>query len=256
MELKDRVAVITGGASGLGRATADTIVAAGGKVALLDLNEPLVQQAVSELGDNAAAFVANVTDADSVQTAIDGVMEHFGAIHINVNCAGIGVAARTVGRDGPLDLAAFSFVIQVNLIGTFNSLRLCAFHMGRNEPLNDDGERGVIINTASVAAFDGQIGDAAYSASKGGVVGMTLPIARDLARSGIRVCTVAPGLFKTPMMMGMPDDVRGPMIDMVQFPGRLGEPTEYALLVRQIVENPYLNGDTIRLDGGVRMEPQ
>ncbi|MYB36822.1 MAG: 3-hydroxyacyl-CoA dehydrogenase [Gammaproteobacteria bacterium] len=256
MKLNDRVAVITGGASGLGRATADTIVAAGGKVALVDLNESLVQQAAEELGDSAAAFVANVTEADSVQTAIDGVMERFGAIHINVNCAGIGAAARTVGRDGPLDLAAFSFVIQVNLIGTFNSLRLCAFHMGRNEPLNDDGERGVIINTASVAAFDGQIGQAAYSASKGGVVGMTLPIARDLARSGIRACTIAPGLFETPMMMGMPDRVRGPLIDMVQFPDRLGEPAEYALLARQIIENPYLNGETIRLDGGIRMQPR
>ena len=256
MELNDRVAVITGGASGLGRATADTIIAAGGKVALLDLNESLVQQAASELGDNATAFVANVTDADSVQAAIDGVMERFGAIHINVNCAGIGAAARTVGRDGPLDLAAFSFVINVNLIGTFNSLRLCAFHMGRNEPLNDDGERGVIINTASVAAYDGQIGQAAYSASKGGVVGMTLPIARDLARSGVRVCTIAPGLFETPMMMGMPDRVRAPLIDMVQFPDRLGEPQEYALLTRQIIENPYLNGETIRLDGGIRMQPR
>ena len=256
MQIEDKVAVITGGASGLGRATANAIVEAGGKVAILDLNAELAEQAASELGDNAAAFAVNVTDAESAEKAVDGVMARFGAIHIDVNCAGIGAAARTVGREGPLDLAAFNFVIQVNLVGTFNTLRLCANHMAKNEPAGDDGERGVIINTASVAAFDGQIGQAAYSASKGGVVGMTLPIARDLSRNGIRVCTIAPGIFETPMMTGAPDRVRLPLIDMVQFPERLGEAPEFALLAKQIVENPYLNGETIRLDGGIRMQPR
>ena len=256
MDIRDKVAVVTGGASGLGRATAELIVAAGGKVALLDRNAELAEQVATELGASAAAYSADVTDADSVAAAIDGAVERFGAIHIDVNCAGIGTAGRTVGRDGPLDLAAFNFVIQVNLVGTFNSLRLCAAHMQDNEPTGPDGERGVIINTASVAAFDGQIGQAAYSASKGGVVGMTLPVARDLARNGIRVCTIAPGIFETPMVTGMPERVRVPLIEMVQFPNRLGTADEYALLARQIIENPYLNGETIRLDGGIRMQPR
>ncbi len=256
MDIADKVAVVTGGASGLGKATAEAIIAAGGKVAILDRNADLAQQTANDLGASAAAFAADVTDNASVEAAIDGAMARFGAIHIDVNCAGIGAAGRTVGRDGPLDLAAFRFVVEVNLVGTFNSLRQCAFHMARNEPEGDDGERGVIVNTASVAAFDGQIGQAAYSASKGGVVGMTLPIARDLARSGIRVCTIAPGIFETPMMMDAPDRVRGPLIDMVQFPKRLGEASEFALLARQIVENPYLNGETIRLDGSIRLQPR
>ncbi len=256
MDLQDKIAVITGGASGLGRATATTFLAAGAKVALLDLNEELAAKTAADLGDSASAFGADVTSADSVESAINAVMEEFGAIHVSVNCAGIGAAARTIGREGPLSLDAFNFVIQVNLVGTFNSLRLCAGHMEKNDPLGEDGERGVIINTASVAAYDGQIGQAAYSASKSGVVGMTLPIARDLARSNIRVCTIAPGIFETPMMMGMPDKVRQPLIEMVQFPHRLGEAPEYALLARQIVENPYLNGETIRLDGGIRMQPR
>ncbi len=253
MELKNKVAVITGGASGLGRATAEMVINNGGKVAILDLNEELAQQAAGELGNDAAAFVANVSDEDSVASAVAGIMERFGAIHINVNCAGIGTPGRTLGRDGPLPLKFFNTVLQVNLVGTFNTLRLCANEMQNNDPVNDDGERGVIINTASVAAFDGQIGQAAYSASKGGVVGMTLPVARDLSRSGIRVCTIAPGIFETPMMAGAPDRVRDPLIDMVQFPKRLGNAAEYAKLACQIVENPYLNGETIRLDGGIRM---
>lgn len=256
MDLQDKVAVITGGASGLGRATAEAFIEAGGHVALMDLNEELAAKTAEELGERAAPFAANVAEAESVEAAVDAIMEHFGAIHVNVNCAGIGAAGRTVGREGPLPLSTFEFVVRVNLIGTFNSLRLCAHHMQRNEPTSEDGERGVIINTASVAAYDGQIGQAGYSASKGGVVGMTLPIARDLARSGIRVCTIAPGIFETPMMMGAPDRVRDPLIDMVQFPHRLGEAPEYALLARQIVENPYLNGETIRLDGGIRMQPK
>lgn len=256
MNLKDKVAVITGGASGLGRATAETIVAEGGRVALLDLNEELARNTAKELGEGARAYTVNVVEEQSVQDAIDAVMADFGAIHVNVNCAGIGAAARTVGREGAMPLKTFNFVIQVNLVGTFNTLRLCAEQMQKNEPEDEDGERGVIINTASVAAFDGQIGQAAYSASKAGVVGMTLPIARDLARTGIRVCTIAPGIFETPMMMGAPDPVRLPLIEMVQFPKRLGDAPEYALLARQIIENRYLNGETIRLDGGIRMQPR
>ena len=253
MDLNDKVAVITGGASGLGRATAEMVIKNGGKVAIFDLNEDLASQTATELGSSAAPFVANVTEEESVATAVERVMEKFGAIHINVNCAGIGAAARTIGRDGPLPLQRFNFVIQVNLVGTFNTLRLCADAMQNNEPATDDGEKGVIINTASVAAFDGQIGQAAYAASKAGVAGMTLPIARDLARSGIRVCTIAPGIFETPMMAGAPDRVRDPLIEMTQFPKRLGNAPEYALLARQIIENPYLNGETIRLDASIRM---
>ena len=256
MDINGKVAVVTGGASGLGKAAAEAIVAAGGQVAILDRNAALAEQTAAALGEEAAAFPVDVADAASAQAAVAAAAERFGAIHINVNCAGIAAAGRTVGRDGPLALEAFAFVLQVNLVGTFNTLRLCAAHMGENEPLGDDGERGVIVNTASVAAFDGQIGQAAYSASKGGVVGMTLPIARDLARTGIRVCTIAPGIFETPMMLGAPDRVRQPLVEMVQFPHRLGEAQEFALLARQIVENPYLNGETIRLDGGIRMQPR
>jgi NAD(P)-dependent dehydrogenase (short-subunit alcohol dehydrogenase family) len=256
MELKDKVAVITGGASGLGKATAEKVIAAGGKVAIFDLNEDLAQATAKELGPDAAAFKVNVAEEDSVEAAVAGTMERFGAIHVNVNCAGIGAAARTLGKEGAMPLKTFNFVIGVNLIGTFNTLRLCAEQMAKNDPVNEDGERGVIVNTASVAAFDGQVGQAAYSASKAGVAGMTLPIARDLSRNGIRVCTIAPGIFETPMMMGAPDQVRLPLIEMVQFPKRLGNAPEYAALAVHIVENTYLNGETIRLDGSIRMQPR
>ncbi|MGE0623067.1 MAG: SDR family NAD(P)-dependent oxidoreductase [Pseudomonadales bacterium] len=255
MDLSNKVAVITGGASGLGRATAEMVINQGGKVALFDLNEALVKATAAELGPSAAPFVVNVTEEESVQNGVNGAMETFGAIHVNVNCAGIGAASRTLGKDGAMPLKMFNFVIQVNLVGTFNTLRLCAEQMQHNTPGPDD-ERGVIINTASVAAFDGQIGQAAYSASKAGVAGMTLPVARDLARSGIRVCTIAPGIFETPMMAGAPDRVRDPLIEMVQFPKRLGNAPEYAQLARHIIENGYLNGETIRLDGGIRMAPK
>ena len=256
MDIDGKVAVITGGASGLGRATAEMVIAKGGKVAVLDLNEGQATNTANTLGSSAKAYAANVTEVDSVVAAVDAIINDFGAIHINVNCAGIGAASRTVGREGAMPLETFNFVIQVNLIGTFNTLRLCAEQMGKNEPINEDGERGVIINTASVAAFDGQVGQAAYSASKAGVVGMTLPIARDLARMGVRICTIAPGIFETPMMAGAPARVRDPLIEMVQFPHRLGNAPEYALLSQQIIENPYLNGETIRLDGGIRMQPK
>jgi NAD(P)-dependent dehydrogenase (short-subunit alcohol dehydrogenase family) len=228
------------------------IVANGGKVAIFDLNEDLAKQTASELGA-AKAYQVNVTDDESVATAVQQVKNDFGTIHINVNCAGIGAAARTVGKDGALDLKRFNFVIQVNLVGTFSVLSKCAAVMQENEPEGEALERGVVINTASVAAFDGQIGQAAYAASKAGVAGMTLPVARDLSRQGVRVCTIAPGIFDTPMMAGAPDSVRDPLIAMVQYPKRLGLPPEYAQLSRQIVENSYLNGETIRLDGGIRM---
>ena len=256
MELHGKVAVITGGASGLGKATAEQFVAAGAKVALLDLNEDFVQQTALGIGDSALPLYCDVTKEESAESAIKSALEHFGSVHINVNCAGIGAAAKTVGRDGPQPLRMFNFVIQVNLVGTFNTLRLCAAAMQQNDPLTEDGERGVIINTASVAGFEGQIGQVAYSASKGGVIGMTLPIARDLARDGIRCCTIAPGIFETPMMQGATDRVRQPLIESVQFPKRLGEPEEFASLAEQIVLNPYLNGQTIRLDGGIRMAPR
>ena len=256
MDISGKVAVITGGASGLGRATAGMIVDHGGKVALLDRNVELAHQTAAELGEAARAFAVDVQQAGSAETAIGQVMDAFGAIHIDVNCAGIGPPGRTVGRDGPLSLDLFNLVIQVNLVGTFNTLRLCAARMQENAPETDDGERGVIINTASVAAFEGQIGQAAYSASKGGVVGMTLPVARDLARAGIRVCTIAPGVFGTPMLAGAPPAVREPLVKATQFPKRLGEDSEFALLARQIIENPYLNGETIRLDAGMRMQPR
>ena len=256
MDIKDKVFVITGGASGLGRATAARAIADGARVALVDLNIELAKKIAGDLGANVAPFAANVADAQSTEAAIKAVMERFGAIHVNINCAGIGGAARTTSKDGPLALDRFSAVIQVNLIGTFNVLRLCAAQMERNDPVNDEGERGVIVNTASVAAYDGQVGQAAYSASKAGVVGMTLPIARDLARSGIRICTIAPGLFETPMMRGIDDRVRDPLIEMVQFPKRLGHSSEYAALAMHIVENSYLNGETIRLDAGIRMAPR
>jgi NAD(P)-dependent dehydrogenase (short-subunit alcohol dehydrogenase family) len=256
MDLRDKVAVITGGASGLGKATAEKIIAGGGKVAIFDLNEEMANATATELGADAIAFKVNVAEEESVRAAVEGTMEKFGAIHINVNCAGIGAAARTVGKNGAMPLETFNFVIGVNLIGTFNTLRLCAEQMAKNEPVNEDGERGVIVNTASVAAFDGQMGQAAYSASKGGVAAMTLPIARDLSRNGIRINTIAPGIFETPMMMGAPDQVRLPLIEMVQFPKRLGNAPEFAQLAVQMMENVYLNGETVRLDGGIRMQPK
>ena len=255
MNIEGKIAVITGGASGLGKATAEMVIAKGGKVAVLDLNEELAQATAAELGE-AKAYQVNVIDDASVTKAIEGVRSDFGAIHINVNCAGIGAASRNVGKDGALDINKFNFIVQVNLIGTFSVLSKCAAIMQVNDPEGEALERGVVINTASVAAFDGQIGQAAYSASKAGVSGMTLPIARDLSRQGVRVCTIAPGIFDTPMMAGAPDQVRDPLIDMVQYPKRLGLPPEFALLSQQIVENPYLNGETIRLDGGIRMAPK
>ena len=255
MEISNKVALITGGASGLGMATAETLVESGANVMLLDLNEDNAKKAAESLGDKCSYVVANVTDEDSVQNAVNETVKKFGGIHIVVNCAGIGSASKTVGRDGAHPLDYFKTVVDINLNGTFNVLRLAAVEMGNNEP-STDGECGVIINTASVAAYDGQIGQAAYSASKGGVVGMTLPIARDLARMGIRINTIAPGIFDTPLFSMAPDTVKNPLIEMTQFPKRLGIPKEYAALVKHIFENEMLNGETIRLDGSLRMAPK
>jgi NAD(P)-dependent dehydrogenase (short-subunit alcohol dehydrogenase family) len=255
MKISGSVAVITGGASGLGRATAERLVAGGGRVVLLDLPRSPGADVAKELGDRAVFTPADVTSADDVAGALDAAAARFGAVHVLVNCAGIGTAEKTFGKRGPGDLAAFTRVIGVNLIGHFNAIRLAAAHMAKNQP-NEEGERGVVVNTASVAAFDGQIGQAAYSASKGGIVGMTLPIARDLAEIGVRVCTIAPGIFDTPLLGTLPEPVRQSLGKQVPFPSRLGRPAEYAALAAHIVENAMLNGETIRLDGAIRMQPR
>ena len=227
----------------------------GGKVVIADVNAEVGRQHVASLGDGNATFVqCDVTQEADAQAAVDAACA-MGPLRGLVNCAGIAIGIKTTGKDGPHPLDKFARVIGVNLVGTFNMIRLAATAMAGAEPA-DGGERGVIVNTASVAAFDGQIGQAAYSASKGGVVGMTLPIARDLARDGIRVCTIAPGIFETPMLMGMPQELRDSLGKQVPFPSRLGRPDEYARLVQAIVENPMLNGETIRLDGAIRMAPR
>ncbi|HNL79337.1 MAG TPA: 3-hydroxyacyl-CoA dehydrogenase [Agitococcus sp.] len=255
MNLENKVAVVTGGASGLGLATVKAYLAKGASVAIFDLNAEQGALVAAELGEKALFCQVNVADEASVQQAIAQILAKFGAIHVTVNCAGIGSASRTVGKNGAMPLELFSKVIAVNLVGTFNVTRLTAAEMAKNTP-DVDGERGVIINTASVAAFDGQIGQVAYSASKGGVVGMTLPLARDLAMLGIRVNTIAPGIFNTPLMNASPDSVKLPLIEMTQFPKRLGYPEEYAFLASHIVENKFMNGETIRLDGAIRMAPR
>ncbi|MGI9250538.1 MAG: SDR family NAD(P)-dependent oxidoreductase [Pseudohongiellaceae bacterium] len=261
MKLNKKTAFITGGASGLGLATAEHFVAAGANVMLFDLNADALKKATAGLGKQATFHAGDVTDEAAVQAAIAATQTQFGAIHINVNSAGIGGAARTVGKNGPMPLEQFEHIVRVNLIGTFNVLRLCAAAMqsntSENEPgassADESGERGVIINVASIAAFDGQTGQAGYAASKGGIVSMTLPIARDLAKLGIRVVTIAPGIFETPMLASAPDEVRKPLIAITQFPKRLGDPKEFATEVAHIVTNQYLNAETIRLDAGIRM---
>ncbi len=256
MNIDGKVAVITGGASGIGAATSRRIVEAGGKVAILDLNEDLGNALAAELGDAARYENVNVTDEESVAAAIEATVGAFGAVHICCNYAGIGHPGRTVGRDGPLPLEHFKRVVDVNLIGTFNVLRLAAAQMLKHDPVTDDGCRGVIINTASVAAYEGQIGQAAYSASKGGVVGMTLPIARDLASMGIRVNTIVPGLINTPLLGALPDPAKESLAATVLFPKRLGEPDEIAKVAMAIIDNDYINGECIRMDGGIRMQPK
>ncbi len=253
MELAGQAAVITGGASGLGAATAEALVRAGAHVALVDRNEAAVQAMAARIGSLGVA--CDVTDAASAEAAFATARAAHGPVRILVNCAGIADAGRIVGRDGPLPLAAFTKVINVNLIGTFNMLRLAAAEMGTLEP-GADGERGVIINTASVAAYEGQVGQAAYAASKAGVVGLTIQAARELARSGVRVVTIAPGLINTPMFDDLPDEVKISLAASVPFPARLGLPGDYAALALHIMTNRYLNGETIRLDGALRMAPR
>ena len=247
------VAVITGGASGLGASTARELHGQGASVVLLDLPSADGKAVVDELGERARFVPADVTDPEAVAEAITQARE-LGELRVAVNCAGIGSASRILGKHGPHDLDAFSKVVTVNLIGTFNVMRLAAEAMAELEPV--DGDRGVIVNTASIAAFEGQIGQIAYSASKGGVVGMTVPAARDLARQQVRVLAVAPGLFDTPLLGAMPEEAKETWAADIPHPRRLGTSEEYGLLVRQIVENPYLNGEVIRLDGGLRMKPR
>ena len=256
MQLSNARAVITGGVSGLGFAVAQHLVANGGKVALFDVNDDKGAAAVAELGEaNARYFRTDVTDEAGVIANVDAAREFLGGLNAAINCAGILGAGRVLGRDGAMKLSQFQTTVMVNLVGSFNVAKACAERMQGNGA-GADGERGVIVNTASVAAYEGQIGQAAYSASKGGVVGMTLPMARELARFGIRVMTVAPGIFWTPMVDGMPDEVQQSLAASIPFPSRLGKPEEFADLVGYILGNPYLNGETIRLDGATRLAPK
>ena len=256
MDIKDKVAIVTGGASGLGLGTVRSLVGKGAKVVIFDLNEAKAMEVCEEFGGNVAYANVDVTSETSVEAGIKLAVDTFGAVHICVNCAGIAPPQKTIGRAGAMPLENFKKVIDVNLIGTFNALRLAAEAMAKNEPLTEDGERGVIINTASVAAFDGQMGQAAYGASKAGVAGMTLPIARDLSSYGIRINTIAPGLFRTPMAEGLPEKIVEKLEGMVEFPKRLGTPEEYASTALFLIENGYVNGEVIRLDGGIRMQPR
>ena len=252
MQIQNGVFVVTGGGSGLGAATARMLVEAGAKVVLADVNRDAGEALAAELGSAAAFALTDVTDADSGKAAIDLAVSRFGRLTGLVSCAGVAPAEKVVGREAPHKLDSFARTVSINLIGTFNMLRLAADVMSKAEP-DAGGERGVIINTASVAAFDGQIGQAGYASSKAGVVGLTLPVARELSRFGIRVMAVAPGIMETPMLMGMPQEVQDALGKMVPFPSRLGKPAEFAGLVRHIIENPYLNGEVIRLDGAIRM---
>ncbi|WP_409254083.1 3-hydroxyacyl-CoA dehydrogenase [Bacillus sp. SCS-153A] len=255
MNISESIVIVTGGASGLGESTVRQIIKQGGKAAILDLSVERGESIVEELGDRTIFIKTDVTCEEEVSKAIHKAIEAFGSINTVVNCAGIGAASKLLSRKGVHSLDMFSKVVSINLIGSFNVIRLAAEEMSKNEP-NDQGERGVIINTASVAAFEGQIGQAAYSASKGGIVGMTLPIARELASYGIRVMTIAPGLFHTPMFESLPAEAIDSLGKMVPFPKRLGQPAEYAMLAESIITNPMLNGETIRLDGGIRMQPK
>lgn len=259
MQLLTSTALITGGASGLGEATARLFASQGAKVVVLDLNETAGQALESEFPAQIKFIKTDVSSEIEVQNAVDVALQTFGSIQIVVNCAGIAPARKIVGKTdgiyGPHSFELFEKTIRINLIGTFNVMRLAAFVMEKNEP-DAEGERGVIINTASVAAYDGQMGQVAYAASKGGIVSMTLPVARDLAKSGIRVMAIAPGLFETPLLMGLPEEARVSLGQQIPFPSRLGKPSEYALLARSIVENPMLNGEVIRLDGAIRMAPK
>lgn len=257
MDLAGKVAIVTGGASGLGRGTVEAYVAKGAKVAIFDMNEANANEVIAQLGaDNVAFWNVNVADEDSVKAAVEGVVEKFGALHICNNYAGIGNACKTYGKKGVFPLDQYMLVININLVGTFNVSRYAAEQMAKNDPVNSDGGRGVIINTASVAAYEGQVGQVAYSASKGGVVGMTLPMARDLASYGIRVNTIVPGLIHTPLFESLPEPAYKSLEASVCYPPRLGQPQEIAHLSVFIAENDYLNGESIRLDGAIRMQPR
>ncbi|MBK7686691.1 MAG: 3-hydroxyacyl-CoA dehydrogenase [Rhodocyclaceae bacterium] len=255
MQIANKVFIITGGASGLGAATARRLMEAGGKVVMADLNQAAGDALATELGANAVFSLTNVSDEASAQACVALALSRFGGLHGLVNCAGVGPAEKVLGKNGVHALASFSRTININVIGTFNMLRLAAEAMSAQDA-GTTGERGVIINTASVAAFDGQIGQAGYSASKGAVVAMTLPIARELARFGIRVMTIAPGIFETPMLLGLPQEAQDSLGKMVPFPPRLGRPVEFAALAQHIIENEMLNGEVIRLDGAIRMAPK
>ena len=256
MEIDGIGAIVTGGGSGLGEATTRSLVERGATVAIFDLARSRGAEIAKEIGTAVRFFEVDVTSEEQVSAGIDSTLEAFGSVRALVGCAGIGSASKTVGKGGvPFDLGVFTRTIEINLIGTFNVIRLVAAKMVSNEP-GPDGERGVIVNTASVAAFEGQIGQAAYSASKGGIVGMTLPIARDLARNGIRCCTIAPGLFNTPLLAGLPQESIDALGASIPFPSRLGQPPEYAALACHIIENAMLNGEVIRLDGAIRMQPR
>jgi NAD(P)-dependent dehydrogenase (short-subunit alcohol dehydrogenase family) len=253
MQLKDQAAIVTGGASGLGAATARRLAKDGAKVAVCDLNTKLAETVAAEIGG--VAVTCDVADAASAEAAIAAAAKAHGPARVLINCAGIGVAKRVVGREGPMALADFDRVIRVNLIGSFNMLRLVTAEMSKLEPLAN-GERGVVVSTASVAAYDGQIGQSAYSASKGGIVSMTLPIARELAQFGIRVLAIAPGLFLTPLLAMLPQEAQDSLAASIPFPRRLGDPSEFASLVMQMIDNPYLNGEVVRLDASLRMAPK
>ncbi|WP_211452779.1 SDR family NAD(P)-dependent oxidoreductase [Collimonas antrihumi] len=255
MQIENNVFLISGGGSGLGAATAALLVQGGAKVVIADINQEAGAALATQLGANARFVATDVCSEASATAAVNTALSVFGGLHGLISCAGVAPAKRIVGKEGPHALEDFSRVVQINLIGTFNMMRLAADAMSKGEP-NADGERGVIINTASVAAFDGQIGQAAYASSKGGVVALTLPAARELARHGIRVMTIAPGIMETPMLLGMPEEVQDALGKMVPFPPRLGKPAEFAALVKTIVETVYLNGEVIRLDGGIRLAPK
>ena len=255
MNIESKVALVTGGASGLGLATANALAKAGASIVIADLESSNGTDAAKEIGDAARFAPTDVTSSEDVQAAVELAATEFGGLHILVSCAGVGFPGRVLTREGdPVDLERFEFVVRVNLIGTFNAIRFAAAQMARQEPEGE--ERGVIVNTASIAAFDGQIGQAAYAASKGGVVGMTLPVARDLASKRIRIVAVAPGTFDTPMLAGLPEEARSRLANEIPHPRRFGQPDEYAALVRHIIENPMLNGEVIRLDGALRMQPR
>ena len=253
MEIKDRSFIVTGGASGLGEATIRSLVAAGGRAAAFDLADEKGEALARELGEGVIYCHTDVTDEASVEQGVQAALASFGALHGVVNCAGIGIPAKVVGKKGPMPLETFNKTIQINLVGTFNVIRLAAARMMENHP-NEEGERGVIINTASVAAYEGQVGQVPYAASKAGIVGMTLPLAREFASQGIRVVTIAPGLFDTPMFEALPEKVRESLEAQLPFPPRFGRPAEYARMVAAILANPVLNGETIRLDSAMRMQ--